>query len=103
MLARLGYVSTFSQAVAFGPKCYKGMGILTLKGMILEEKVALLLRHLRSSSSIGKQLKIMLDWAKHSAGTSMLLLEDPCKLLHLEGSWVPHLWKKRIKIKAHIK
>eukprot|EP00957_Ditylum_brightwellii_P005292 403642-Ditylum_brightwellii.AAC.1 len=67
----------------------------------LEEKVTLLLRHLRSSSSIGKQLEIMLDWAQHSAGLSTPLLEDPCKLPHLEGSCVPHLWKKLIKVKAH--
>eukprot|EP00957_Ditylum_brightwellii_P061278 4650173-Ditylum_brightwellii.AAC.1 len=75
-IARLGYVSMFPQAVAFGPKHYRGIGILTLKGIILEEKVTLLLRHIRSSS-IRKQLQIMLDWSQHSSRTSMPLLEDP--------------------------
>eukprot|EP00957_Ditylum_brightwellii_P133219 10157811-Ditylum_brightwellii.AAC.1 len=53
LLARLGYVSTFLQAVAFGPKYYGGIGILSLVGLILSEKVTLLIQYLRSNSSVG--------------------------------------------------
>eukprot|EP00957_Ditylum_brightwellii_P106203 8102576-Ditylum_brightwellii.AAC.1 len=103
IIAQFGYISTLLQAVAFGPKYYRGIGILTLNELILEENVNMFIRHIRSKSSVEKQIQIMLDWAQHSAGTAVPLLKDKQELLHLESSWIPHLWKKLLKIKAHIK
>eukprot|EP00957_Ditylum_brightwellii_P094128 7166533-Ditylum_brightwellii.AAC.1 len=45
----------------------------------------------------------MIDWAQHSAGTSIPLLEDTRHLPHLKRSWIPHLRWKLLKVKATIK
>eukprot|EP00957_Ditylum_brightwellii_P151401 11529430-Ditylum_brightwellii.AAC.1 len=102
ILAQMGYISTFPQAVAFGPKHYGRIGLISLTSLILAEKVTILIRHLQSNSSIGKQLQILLDWIQLSAGTKLLLLEDKRELPHLEGKWIPHLRQKLQKINAHI-
>eukprot|EP00957_Ditylum_brightwellii_P164314 12509221-Ditylum_brightwellii.AAC.1 len=76
LLAHMGYISTFPQAVAFSLKYYGGSRIQSLVGIILSEKVTLRIRHIRSNSSIGKQITILLEWAQHSSKTSIPILED---------------------------
>eukprot|EP00957_Ditylum_brightwellii_P204712 15340492-Ditylum_brightwellii.AAC.1 len=76
--------------------------LIALTSLILVEKVTLLVHHLRSNSSVGKQIQIMLDWAQNSAGTQKSVLEDTRDLPQLEGSWLPHLHRKLKKIIAYI-
>eukprot|EP00957_Ditylum_brightwellii_P149066 11350480-Ditylum_brightwellii.AAC.1 len=76
MLPRLGYMSMFPHALAHGPIKYDGLGMTLIASLILAEKVTLLIRHLRSESSVGKQMRIMLKWAQMSVGTLISILEE---------------------------
>ncbi len=76
ILPAMGFNRNTPLAVVYGPKNIGGIGLKDLFAEQGAAKAAILLKHLRSSSELGKLLKCQLQWAQRAAGIDSPILVD---------------------------
>jgi len=102
-LPKMGFSSTYSHAVVFGPRDYGGLGFHDLRieqGVLAVKSI---IRSLRSDHQTRKMLLITLDRAQIIAGTSDFLLEEPhLSTPHLPGYWISSVRNFLASIKGQL-
>jgi hypothetical protein len=76
ILPAMGFNRNTPLAVVYRPKNIGGMGLKDLFAEQGAAKAAILLKHIRSSSDLGRLLKCQLQWAQRTAGISDSILVD---------------------------
>ena len=89
LLPSMGFNRNMPQVVVFGPTDMGGIGIRHLYIEQGSKQAALMLKHIRANTNIGKTLVICLRWYQRALGTSAPALSQPdLETPHAEGNWI---------------
>ena len=73
----MGYNRNMPREAVFGPKALGGIGMTDLFVEQGRAKCIKLLEHIRNMDSIGRLMRIALDWTQLTAGVGFSVLEHP--------------------------
>ena len=92
IIAKCGYNCNTKRAIIYGPMEYGGANFRRLYDQQGIAQVQLFLRHWRTSTTAGKLLRCVVEWAQYCVGTSNPLMEHVQEdLPHLESRWLSSL------------
>ena len=102
-LAAAGYCSKMPRAVVFGPAELGGMSWDSAYGIMVYEQIKLLLGSLRMEDTVGKLLRLQLQWLQIFSGTSTPILEAKQVTEYLPRGWLQSLHEKLVENNIQIK
>ena len=103
-LSASGYSSKMPRAVVFGPAKYGGMQWESPYSITLYEQLKIFIGSIRLGDTVGKILKIQLQWLQIHAGTSVPIMEESTGLNYIQDCWLKALHLKMVEsnVKVHI-
>jgi hypothetical protein len=75
-LPAMGYDRTFPRSAVFGPRQFGGLNLNNLYTEQCMQKIQFMMSHMRSKTSMGKLMKINLNWLQLNSGFGVPLLES---------------------------
>ena len=105
-LSAAGLSRTFPRAVVFAPLHLGGLGWLSMTTIQAQETITIALRHIKADDTVGKLLKISLQFLQFLAGTTTPVLEMEDQIpAYVRKSWVYSLHKtlvdNALKLRIH--
>ena len=101
-LAAAGFSSKMPRAIVFGPQKFGGMQWDSPYGILLVEQIKLVIGSLRIEDTVGKLVKMQLQWIQVAIGISTPLFEVT-KLIHYTPKcWLQQLHEKLVDINVQI-
>ena len=94
-LPNIGVCKSIPRSLVYAPLKYQGLDIHNLYTTQRLSYIKGLLNHIWQGTTIGKLLKISLEYAMIEVGLGGLYFNDDYKVyVHLgEDTWIKHLWK----------
>jgi len=92
ILSKMGYNRNMPKAVVYAPSTHGGLGFKHLHTERGLQKVLQVLKHLRTSTTLGKLLDITIKAYQIQAGIKNHILEDTTPL-----SWMPNWWINNLR------
>ena len=102
-LAAAGYSSKMPRAVVFGPSTFGGMNWESAYGIMAYEQIELFIGSLRMEDTVGKLLRIQLQWLQMFSGNSTPLLESTQAVKYLPKGWLQSLHEKLVENSIQIR
>ena len=102
-LAAAGYSSKMPRAVVFGPMEWGGMNWDSAYVISVYEQIKLLIGSLRMEDTVGKLMKLQLQWLQIFSGISTPLLEVTQKDKNLPHGWLQSLHEKLVDNRLQIR
>jgi hypothetical protein len=99
-LSATGYDHSMHRSVVFGPTNFGGVGMRHLFTEMMEMKLNTVLSHIRANLTLGKSMRINIDYIQLTSGMTTPIFESSNPIPYIEQNWLLHVRDYLIEINA---